>query len=276
MSNDVVLARRHFTSFSYGNFGNAPIEEGARVGNSEPVMKRKADHPRETGDAKSGASATKHVLGSRTSIGISGLVVLLALGLLAAERASADYIYRWLATSGSDPHASFRVADTAIADGLISAEEVLSPPGFSADTVAGLFTQLAASSSLAVDAVSGAPIYAATNQFIATNATDTLLISARSYFIPTAQTHPSGKGRWQVTHVSPPVELQLISPALSGGYMQFLVTSPSNVTFAILVSSNLTHWTSLLTNQTSDGVSLVTDPEPAVAPARFYRAAVVP
>ena len=213
--------------------------------------------------------------GQARSISLRVLGMLTAgVALLASADAGAVYLYDWQPSSGSYFRSSFQVPDAAIGGGLITAPNM---KAFSAMTEVGAFTTLEPSSSLAVNPTNGVVDVASSDECTSTNGTDTLLVSASGFSVPTSRLLPCGRGTWAVIHVPDPVvPLQLASLNLSNGHMQFQVTSSSNVTFAILASTDLTQWTPLLTNQTINGVSSVTDPDPAAGPARFYRAVILP
>jgi hypothetical protein len=200
---------------------------------------------------------------------------MLALGVVALTpgQASATFLYAWQTSSGPTLAASFRVPDSAIADGTISAAEMSTTPGFTADSSVGTFVELTGGSALAVDPATGA-IVRSTNSVMATNSLDTLLISAIGYFIPTSRVQPRGTGVWRVTHLadSPPIDIAFYG--FSNGYAQLLVTSGSDTTFTVEASADLAHWTPILTNVIVGGSSTVTDPAPAVSAVRYYRTAI--
>jgi hypothetical protein len=202
-------------------------------------------------------------------------LALLTLGIpaLMPSPTSATYLYTWHNSSGPTLTASFRVPDSAIADGIITAAEIVSAPGFSADSSVGTFVKLTGDSALAVDAVTGA-IVRSTNSVTATNSADALLVSAIGYLIPTSPVQPRGLGVWRVTHlaVAPPLDIAFYG--FSNGQAQLLVTSSSPATFTVEASPDLGHWKSIATNVTAGGSSIVTDPEPAAGAARFYRAVI--
>jgi hypothetical protein len=202
-------------------------------------------------------------------------LALLTLGIAALmpSPASATYLYTWHNSSGPTLTASFRVPDSAIADGIITAAEIAVTTGFSADSSVGTFVALTGNSALAVDAVTGA-IVRSTNSVTATNSADTLLVSAIGYLIPSSRVQPRGLGVWRVTHLADAPPLDIAFYGFSNGHAQLLVTSVSPATVTVETSPDLGQWKPIATNVTAGGSSIVTDPEPAAGAARFYRAAI--
>jgi len=202
-------------------------------------------------------------------------LALLTLGILALmpSPASASYLYIWHTANGPTLNASFRVPDSAIADGIVTAPEMAAAPGFSADSPAGKFNQLTSDSALAVDPLTGV-VLRSTNSVTATNSTETLLVSAIGYFIPTSRDQPRGIGAWRVTHLAEPAPLDIAFDGFENGQARLLVTSGTPATFTVEASPDLGQWKPIATNVTANGWSMVTDPELAVGAARFYRAVI--
>lgn len=204
----------------------------------------------------------------KSAAGLASLLLVLTTG----GTARATYEYSWLTTSGPTVRATFRVPDYAITNGVLTAASMSTPPSFSASTPVGPFSNLTADSALEVDPVTGA-VVASTNNITATNSTDTLLLSASGYFIPTSILQPRGRGTWRVTHVievPPPTQVSLLG--FTNGQAQLKVTCTADTTFTIESSADLLKWTPILTNQIVGGVSVIVDPAPAGDSARFYRA----
>ena len=207
---------------------------------------------------------------------VSPLILLVGLAFLMAPEARATYRYHFTRSSGPIFSASFQVLDAAIADGLVTASEIVVPPGFTATiaTSAGAFTALTPSSALAVDPNTGTVVYS-TNRFTSINAAGALLLTSASF--STSASH--GTGVCSVTHVAdPPPPLQLASPGLVNGLVRFQVVSASGLsdTFRIEASADLARWAAIATNQTVSGLFAFTDPNPIVSPARYYRAVRMP
>jgi len=202
-------------------------------------------------------------------------VILFALGMAAftPDEGSAAFLYNWHTASGPTLNASFRVPDSAIADGIITAAEMAAAPGFSADSPVGTFNQLTSDSALTVDPTTGG-VLRSTNSVTATNTTETLLVSAIGYFIPTSREQPRGLGAWRVTHLAESVPLDISFSGFDNGQAQLLVWSASPATFTVEASPDLGQWKPIATNVTAGGSSIVTDPESAVGVARFYRAVI--
>jgi hypothetical protein len=201
-------------------------------------------------------------------------MMALAVVALVADRASATFIYTWRTTSGSILSASFQVVDSAVADGVISASEMSMPPGFSADSAVGVFTNLTADSAIVVNPVTGA-VVASTYGLTATNSKDTLVVGVNAFYIPTSNLSTQGRGNWRVTHLAeivPPLHIAVVG--ITNQQVHLLVTSSSNTSFSVEASGDLMHWAPIATNVTVDGANIVTDLEPAVAAARFYRAVI--
>jgi hypothetical protein len=199
------------------------------------------------------------------------LLALLWAGL-GCGSASAGFLYEWFNTSGPIVKAWFLASDAVVASGLIQASAISPAPGFRAQTPAGNFTSLTPDSAMSVDPVSGA-VLASSHSLTATNATDTLLMSSSGYFIPTSQLQTRGKGRWNVMHIAdnPPAP-SLSFLGFTNGQPQLVVSYAANGTFVLESSADLRQWQPIATNQLVGGVSLVTDPNPATTPSRFYRA----
>ena len=201
-----------------------------------------------------------------------GLAAALALAALAPGQAAADLLYTWHAERGPALSASFWVQDTAIAGGMLTPANMMTSPGFRAATSTGVFTNLTSDSALQVDTVSGA-VLDSTNLLTATNATDTLLLSATGWLIPTTPLESHGLGYWTVTRVAvgTPV-LSLTFLGLTNGQAQLQVSASPDMAFTVQASTDFAQWTPILTSQTSVGVAIVADPAPATSQARFYRA----
>ncbi|MCX6924847.1 MAG: hypothetical protein NT154_16795 [Verrucomicrobia bacterium] len=158
-----------------------------------------------------------------------------ALALLALVPASAHatYVYTWVLSTGPTLAATMRVPDAVIARGVIRAADLAGPSGFLANTPVGTFTTLSADSSLRVDPTSGA-LLISTNSLTATNGTDTLLLSATGFFIPTSRLQSRGKGIWKVTRLPGlPPQLQISFLGFADGHTQLQVTSTADMAFAI-------------------------------------------
>lgn len=63
---------------------------------------------------------------------------------------------------------------------------------------------------------------------------------------------------------------------LPGNYLRLSLSGEPGVTYSIQTSTNLTTWTPLLQVLNTNGICPVTDPTPATAARRFYRAAALP
>jgi hypothetical protein len=207
----------------------------------------------------------------RAVLQLHGVLTAL-LFLLLTDNASATYLYSWVSTTGPMLTASFQVPDSTVATGLIDASALSTAPGFTASAPDGVFNNVTADSALDVDPLTGVVLLNTTNSITATNSTDTLLLSAIGYFVPTSRLQSRGKGTWKVTHMSdlqsPP---RIIFIGFTNGQPLLRVTATADVRFAIQESTNFIQWTSIVTNQIVGGVSTVIDPTPAVETTRFYQ-----
>jgi hypothetical protein len=221
--------------------------------------------------------ASPIIAGTRDSHSVVNyLCGAVALGILALapSRASATLIYAWHTTTGPTLSASFRVPDSAILDGTVTAAEIAAGSGFTASTpAAGTFVSLTADSGLGVDPTSGT-VLSSTYSLTATNSSDVLQLGSTGFFIPTTRPQAQGRGLWNVTHLLDSAPLQISFVGFTNGLSQLRVTAGTNATFEVEASSDLAQWTPILTNVIINGTTTVTDPEPAVLAARFYRAVI--
>ena len=196
----------------------------------------------------------------------------LALLLQLHSPAWATYLYTWNSVKGPVFEASFQVADAAIADAVITASEILVPPGINASSTAGIMTQLTADSALGVDPATGNVVDSA-HSMILTNAQDTVLLSAVGYFIPTSRLQSRGKGNWQVTHyATDPAPFRMTFLSYSRSQVILQVTASPDVPFTLEASADLVHWVPVMTSQTIGGTCKVSDSVPEESAARYYRA----
>lgn len=200
-----------------------------------------------------------------------GLVLIAAM--LLASNVMAAYEYTWLTTSGPSIHATFRVADSVVASGVISAADI---SGFTATTPVGTFTNVTAGSALGVNPATGL-VMASTNGITATNLTDTLMISRSAFYVPSSLLQSKGKGVWTVTRLSDiHPNLRLGLPSFSNGQPQLQISSDADTSFILESSTDLLHWSPILTNKVMGGTLTISDPQTATDQVCFYRAVTAP
>lgn len=210
--------------------------------------------------------------------GSSGAWLVAALAFWLPLTASARYAYTWVSRTGPMFQVTFMVEDRAIADGIVTAQEIIRP-GFFAVAPEGAFTNLAAASALAVDPATGA-VLASTNALVAVNSKDAVLISDSGFLVSTSILQSHGRGRWTVTQVADPSYRLSFDGFTGNGQPRLTVVSgpgaPASVTFTLEATTDLAGWRPLSTNQTSGGTATVVDTEVAPGGARFYRVVIHP
>lgn len=110
-------------------------------------------------------------------------------------KASAEYLYTWTQTKGSQMTASFVVPDNAISDGVILDSELLY---FKAAFAEGTWTAVNPGGSLAVNPVTGVIVSSSDSFSVGADAQYTVFGSAGWCLL--SFTKISGQGHWKVFH----------------------------------------------------------------------------
>jgi hypothetical protein len=105
--------------------------------------------------------------------------------------------------------------------------------------------------------------------------TNTLTSQSGNYTVYVRNTAGSASATATLTVTNPASSLSApVSSGVTPGGFTFQLSLPVGSTYVIQATVDLQNWTPILTNSATDGTVIVTDPDAANYPARFYRALV--